>query len=92
MLGLVVKILWKIYKTPLILFHAARLKTQFTGVRAAIDLTDHNWQKWKRVFLTCPFYEIFKDEAVQLVLKVANVLEKLQFMWICGIWGNFVKI
>ena len=28
----------------------------------------------------------------QLVLKVANILEKLRFTWICGIWGNFVKI
>ena len=38
MVGLIVKILWKIYKTPLILFHAACLKTRFTGVRPAVDL------------------------------------------------------
>ena len=37
MLGLIVKILWKIYKTPFSLFHAARLKTRFTGVRPAVD-------------------------------------------------------
>ena len=25
-----------------------------------------NWQKWKRVFLTCPFHKIYRDEAVGL--------------------------
>ena len=29
-------------------------------------LTVHNWQKWKRVFLTCPCNEIYRDEAVGL--------------------------
>ena len=29
-------------------------------------LTAHNWQKWKRVFLTCPCHEIYRDEAVSL--------------------------
>ena len=29
-------------------------------------LTTYNWQKWKRVFLTCPCHEIDKDEAVGL--------------------------
>ena len=29
-------------------------------------LTAHNWQKWKRVFLTYPCYKIYKDEAVGL--------------------------
>ena len=52
-------------------------------------LTAHNWQKWKRVFLTCPCHKIYRGEAVGR--KVANILEKLRFMWICGIWGNFVK-
>ena len=35
-MGLTVKILWKIYKTPQILLHAARLKTWLTGVRPAV--------------------------------------------------------
>ena len=26
----------------------------------------HNWQKWKRVFLTCPCHEIYRDEAAGL--------------------------
>ena len=29
-------------------------------------LTGGNWQKWKRVFLTCPCREIYRDEAVGL--------------------------
>ena len=37
-MGLIVKILCKIYKTPLILLHAARLKTWMTGLRPAVKL------------------------------------------------------
>ena len=29
-------------------------------------LTGGNWQKWKRVFLTCPCHKIYRDEAVGL--------------------------
>ena len=29
-------------------------------------LTAHNWRKWKRVFLTCPCHNIYRDEAVGL--------------------------
>ena len=29
-------------------------------------LAAHNWQKWKRVFLTCPCHKIYRDEAVGL--------------------------
>ena len=29
-------------------------------------LTAHNWQKWKRIFLTCPCHKIDRDEAVGL--------------------------
>ena len=28
------------------------------------NLTAHNWQNWKRVFLTCPCHNIYRDEAV----------------------------
>ena len=31
-----------------------------------VPLTGGNWQKWKRVFLTCPCHEIYRDEAVGL--------------------------
>ena len=33
------KILWKIYKTPLILLYVARLKSWLTGMRPAVDLS-----------------------------------------------------
>ena len=29
-------------------------------------LTTHNWQKWKRVFLTCPCHKSYGDEVVGL--------------------------
>ena len=29
-------------------------------------VTGGNWQKWKRVFLTCPCHKIYRDEAVGL--------------------------
>ena len=29
-------------------------------------LTAHNWQKMKKVFMTCPCHEIYRDEAVRL--------------------------
>ena len=31
-----------------------------------VSLTGGNWQKWKRVFLTCPCHEIYRDEAAGL--------------------------
>ena len=36
-------------------------------------LTAHNWQKWKRVFLTCPGHKIYRDEAV--------VLKNYKYTW-----------
>ena len=39
--------------------------------------------KMKRVFLTYPCHEIYSDKTVGL--KNANILEKLWFLWICGI-------
>ena len=56
-------------------------------------LTAHNWQKWKRVFLTCSCHKICRDEAVGLksckytwkitiFVKMWNLgqyLEKLKF-------------
>ena len=33
---------------------------------AISSLTGGNWQKWKRVFLTCPCHKIYRDEAVGL--------------------------
>ena len=44
-------------------------------------LTAHNWQNWKRVFLTCPCYEIYKDESkkLQIYLKNYDVREYVEF-------------
>ena len=39
---------------------------QVTDLHVSIFLTGGNWQKWKRVFLTCPCHEIYRDEAVGL--------------------------
>ena len=54
------------------------------------ESTAHNWQKWKRVFLTCSCHRIYRVEAVGL--KTSNYTWKIMiFVDICKIWGNFVK-
>ena len=49
-------------------------------------LTAHNWQKWKRVFLTCLCHKIDRDEAVGL--------KSYKYTWKMEMWnlGNIVKI
>ena len=52
--------------------------------RANFGLTGGNWQKWKRVFLTCPCHEIYRDEAVglkklQKYLKNYDICENVKF-------------
>ena len=49
-------------KTFLVKFPCIKM---FWSVRK-IQLTAHNWQKWKRVFLTCPCHKIYRDETVGL--------------------------
>ena len=45
-------------------------------------LTGGNWQKWKRVFLTCPFQKIYRDEAVGLKsCKYTWKITKFVKMW-----------
>ena len=53
-------------------------------------LTGGNWRNWKRVFLTCPCHEIYRDKAVGL--KSCKNTWKLWYLWKCEIWGNIVKI
>ena len=48
------------------------------------ELTGHNWQKWKRVFLTRLGHEIYKVETV--VLKISNYALKII------IFADYVKI
>ena len=39
-----------------------------------------NWQKWKRVFLTCPYHEIYRDEEVGLKsCKYYDLCEYVEF-------------
>ena len=47
-------------------------------------LTAHNWQKWKRVFLTCPWHKIDRDEAVgqkscEYTWKNYDICENVKF-------------
>ena len=42
------------------------VRSNFVHIAVAYILTGGNWQKWKRVFLTCPCHEIYRDEAVGL--------------------------
>ena len=39
---------------------------RFAWNKTSKNLTAHNWQQWKRVFLTCPCHKIYRDEAVGL--------------------------
>ena len=52
-------------------------------------LTAHNWQKWKRVFLTCPCHIIYRVETVGL--KSSNYTWKI--MIIVNMWnlGQFCE-
>ena len=54
------------------------------------DLTAHNWQKRKRVFLTCPYHKIYRDEAVGL--KSCKYTWKITIFVKSEIWDNIVKI
>ena len=52
------------------------------------QLTGGNWQKWKRVFLTCPCHKFYRDEAVGL-----SLLSRLSFLFVKNIvlapsWWN----
>ena len=42
------------------------IHVSFHTILKTVDLTGGNWQQWKRVFLTCPCHEIYRDEAVDL--------------------------
>ena len=49
-----------------------------------LELTAHKWQKWKRVFLTCPSHEIYKDEAVGL--------KSCKYTWKITIYVNMCNL
>ena len=58
----------------------------------------HNWQKWKRVFLTCPCHGICRDEAVglrslKIYFKNYDLCEYVEFgaiSWFAKIWKNLI--
>ena len=55
------------WKMPEMLLWKRECETMiFIQFRLQIFLTGGNWRKWKRVFLTCPCHEIYRDEAVGL--------------------------
>ena len=60
-----------------------------TGCKRII-LTGGNWQKWKRVFPTCPCHNIYRDEAVGL--KSCKYTWKITKFVKMGNLGNIVKI
>ena len=60
--------------------------------RQSCTLTTHSWQKWKRVFLTCPCHEIYRDEAVGLLKSSKYTWKIMIFLQKCEIWGNIMRI
>ena len=65
-------------------------------MRPISRLTGGNWQKWKRVFLTCPCHEIYRDEAVGLktcknTWKITIYCENVKFGAISLKFDNFVN-
>ena len=65
------------------------LSPYFVKIIQHLHLTAHNWQNWKSVFLLCYFHEIYTVEAIDQ--ENYNILEKLRFLWICKLLGNFLK-
>ena len=57
----------------------------YVVLKDIVHLMAHNWQKWKRVFLTCPCHKFYRDEAVSL--KSCKYLWKIMIfvkMWKLG--------
>ena len=52
-------------------------------------LRANNFQKWKSRFLTCPCHKI--DRVAAVGLSISNNTLKIMILWICEIWGHFVK-
>ena len=67
-----------------------KLRASSGPIIPTLPLTAHDWQNVKD-FSWLVFAMKFIGMK-KLVQKVANILKKIRFMWICGIWGNFFKI
>ena len=75
---------YKIHKITFIYF-CFILSIDETSIFAKINctLTGHNWQNWKRAFLSCYCYEIYSVQALglktfQLYLKIYNLGQFLE--------------
>ena len=79
-----VGILWACTVSTSLLYRLFQLMAMFV-------LMAHNWQKWKNSFLLHPRHEIFREEAVGLKSSY-HTFKRYDFLWICEIWGNFMKI
>ena len=55
-----------------------------------LHLESRRMWMWRNRFFTCPCHKIYREEAVGL--ESFNSTLKIMFLWICEIWGNFVKI
>ena len=92
--------------TDLRVFGPTKFAVLILVVKNKSVLTAHNWQKWKRVFLTCSCHKICRDEAVGLksykytwkittFVKMWNLgqyLEKLKFGQRLLNWSSNLKI
>ena len=54
------------FKVACFVYYVKIINTFLKKKTICMILTGGNWQKWKRVFLTCPCHEIYRDEAVGL--------------------------
>ena len=79
MVGLIFKILWKIYKTPLILLHAARLNTSLTGVWSTADLS-RKALALRDIHLTI-VYEPFVASFFQTIYHADVVVQSTESSW-----------
>ena len=72
------------------------LSTRITITIMKVALTAHNWQKWKRVFLTCPCHKIYSEGAVglkscKLYFKNYDFCEYVKFVEISWKFEMFVN-
>ena len=100
-----VLLLFFFFKRVLILLSYSAQDMLKFGLKCNSPLTAHNWQKWKRVFVTCPCHKIYRVKAVGLkssnhtwkIMIFANMwnlgqfCEKMIFCQIKILFPNFVS-
>ena len=62
-----------------LVYNVCESDTSASRLKVSFALTGGNWQKWKRVFLTCPCHKMYRDEAVGL--KSCKYTWKLRNLW-----------